>query len=117
MVKYITHTVGVVKLERRGQMWHARYQTPTGRVRRSLKVTNLRVAERKAREISDLLERGEYAVLELRESARTMTFSLFLAEFRAAYSNWGPTTWRGNESRLRLLLDEFGDLPLSGITT
>ena len=49
------HVIGQVRLRQRGpkSAWHARYMTPAGRKEESLKVTNLKVAMRKARQISD----------------------------------------------------------------
>jgi len=116
MGKYVTHRVGVVILERRGKVWHVRYTQRGQRVRRSLKVTNLRVAEKKAREISDLLEKGDYSTVELRKDAQTMTITDLAREFRTNYTNWNEETWRGNESRLKYLLLEFGHLPLPAVT-
>ena len=43
------HFVGLVRLRKIGRFWYARYTTPQGRIEKSLKVTNLRIAERKAR--------------------------------------------------------------------
>ena len=109
------HVIGQVRLRRRGakKLWHARYMTPAGRKEQSLKVTNLKVAMRKARDISDLLERGEFTTLETRQASRKMTFATLMEEFKANYTNWSESTWRGNQAMLGKLEDEFGDLPLS----
>ena len=113
------HVIGQVRLRQRGpkSAWHARYMTPAGRKEESLKVTNLKVAMRKARQISDLLERGEFVTIESRHAHKKMTFAVFMDEFRANYANWGESTWKGNEGLLKKLLDEFGPLPLNSITT
>ena len=113
------HVIGLVRLRQRGsrKFWHVRYMTPVGRKEYSLKVTNLKVAMRKARDISDLLERGEYATIETRQDTKGMTFADFVEEFRTNYTNWSPSTWRGNRAMLKKLVEEFGPLPLNGITS
>ena len=113
------HVIGQVRLRQRGpkKFWHARYMTPAGRKEQSLKVTNLKVAMRKAREINDMLERGEFTTLETRYANQKTTFASFMEEFKANYSKWGESTWRGNQAMLRKLVEEFGQLPLNGITT
>lgn len=116
--KYITHQVGSVHIELRGRIWHVRYIAPDGRrVRQSLEVTNLNIAQRKAREISDLLEQGDLPALAVRQNRSRMTFSEFLEEFRRAYTNWSPSTWKSNEYRLSILEERFGQLPLTAIST
>ena len=108
------HIVGLVRLRRHGRIWHVRYAGADGkRVERSLKLTNLRLAERKAREMSDLLERGDYPTLETRQ--QKITFGTFLQEFRERYTNWSEETWKGNQARVEKLKDEFGPLPLTAI--
>jgi integrase len=112
------HIVGQVRLRQRGprKVWHARYMTPAGRKEESLKVTNLKVAVRKATELNSILDSGQFAALEARHQAKKLTFASFMAEFKANYSRWGPTTWAGNKSRLQRLEEEFGDIPLNGLT-
>lgn len=112
------HMIGQVRLRQRGPkgVWHARYMAPEGRLETSLKVTNIKVAMRKAREISDLLERGEYTTIETRRDHRGLTFAAFLEEFRTSHSAWSENTWRGNESLLGKLASEFGPLPLAAIS-
>jgi len=110
------HFVGLVRLRKIGRFWYARYTTPQGRIEKSLKVTNLRIAERKAREINDLLENGQYQMIDARKTGQSLTFSDFMEQFRQNYMNWGETTWRGNESRLQILIVEFGTEPLTAIT-
>lgn len=113
------YVIGQVRLRQRGEkhIWHARYSTPAGRKEESLKVTNLKVAMRKAREISELLERSEYANLESRHTHKSTTFATFVEEFQASYTNWSERTWQANNGLLTKLLQEFGSLPLNSITT
>lgn len=111
------HLIGQVRLRQRKGFWHARYMTPAGRKEQSLKVTNLKVAMRKAQEINDLLEKGDYATLDSRQSNKGMTFSVFMEEFKANYARWGQNTWRGNKGMFRMLDEEFGGLPLNSIST
>ena len=113
------HVIGQVRLRQRGsrKFWHARYMTPAGRKEESLKVTNLKVAMRKANEINNMLERGEFTTLETRHTSRKKTFAAFMDEFKVNYTNWSESTWRGNQSMLKKLVEEFGQLPLTGITT
>ena len=113
------HVIGQVRLRQRGsrKFWHARYMTPAGRKEESLKVTNLKVAMCKANEINNMLERGEFATLETRHTSQKKTFAAFMEEFKANYTKWNESTWRGNQAMLRKLVEEFGQLPLNGITT
>ena len=111
-----THLIGSVCLRRRNRIWHARYTTPKGRVERSLKVTNLRVAEKKVKAINDLLERGEYALLEERSRKKSATFAGFAEEFVTTYLGWTDSTKRSMGSIVRKLVEEFGPLPISSIT-
>ena len=93
--------VGQVRLRQRGPqgVWHVRYQTPDGRVERSLKVTNLRVAQRKAQEISDLLEHGRYENLKNRERTKDLTLQEFWdGGFRDNYADWSENTWSKHRS-------------------
>jgi len=95
------HVVGQVRLRQRGPqgVWHVRYQTPDGRVERSLKVTNLRVAQRKAQEISDLLEHGRYEDLKNRERTKDLTLQEFWdGDFRDNYADWSENTWSKHRS-------------------
>lgn len=109
------HIVGPVRLHLRGRFWNASYTTEGGRVRESLKVTNLKVAEKKAREIADLIERGEYATLEDRKAQKSRTFADFLDEFGAKYKGWNENTRKGTKSILKKIKAEWGHLPLTGI--
>ena len=54
------HVVGNVRLRQHGRTWQMRYMTPEGRVEKTTGATSLKNAEKIAREINDLLERGEF---------------------------------------------------------
>jgi integrase len=112
------HVIGQVRLRQRGpqHFWHARYMTPAGRKEHSLKVTNLKVAMRKARAISDMLERGEFTMLETQKTSKQKTFASFVEEFKTSNTQWGESTKRGNEAMIKKLVEEFGHLPLIAIT-
>lgn len=111
------HLIGQVRLRQRKGFWHARYMTPGGRKEQSLKVTNLKVAMRKAQEINDLLESGEYATIETRNTSKAKTFADFMEEFKKNCTSWSQRTWKGNQALLNKLLKEFGHLPLNAVTT
>ena len=118
--QYITHRIGSVHIQKRANgYWHVRYTGLDGkRVQRSLKVTNLNVAERKARELSDLLEGGDQHALELRTPTREqrITFSSFLDIFLNNFNGWGETTRQRNSYKLNVLKNELGTFPLASIT-
>ena len=38
-------------------------------------------------------------------------------EFLPKYCNWSERTLKGEESRIRILCEQFGPLPLSGLTS
>ena len=114
----LVHVVGQITLRQRGKkgLWHARYTTPTGRKEHSLKVTNLKAATKKAREINDLLESGEHNLLERRQTNKGMLFSELVEEFSDNYLRWADSTKRGNAAMLGILVAEFGHLPLNSIS-
>ena len=111
------HIVGDVTIFQRKLHWHVAYTISGRRSRHSLKVTNLRVAQQRAREIDELIQRGEYSTLEDRKAQRDQTFATFVDEFRAKHQNWSANTWKGVQSVLRYVVAEWGDRPLTGINT
>lgn len=117
MSRKAVHIVGPVQLYQRGRYWHASYTTETGRVRESLKVTNLKVAEKKAREIAELIERGDYMTLRERRTQKHLAFAELAEEFRSKHKSWGESTWRGANGIIERLVAEWGHLPLTGINT
>ena len=113
------HVAGQVHLRQRGPngIWHARYKTPTGRVEQSLKVTNLRVAQKKASEINELLDRDDFTTLTDRSRTKDITFATFWEEFKKNYTNWSPAMWQKNRACHNKLLAEFGPVPLRASNT
>ena len=91
---------------------------PLGNGRRgheALEVTNLTVAERKAREINDLLEAGQYAKLRTRQASKHKTFSEAVKEFLRTYDRWSDSTRESTMSTVNMLVEEFGDRPIRDI--
>ena len=113
--KAAIHIVGSVRLNQRGRYWQASYTTETGRVRESLKVTNLKVAQKKAREIADLIERGEYATLQDRKINKQQTFADFAEEFKEKHNDWSESTWQACSGMIRLVVEQLGSIPLTAI--
>jgi hypothetical protein len=112
-------TVGSVNLRKNGGRWHARWQVNGKRYFRSLGVTNQRIAEKKARELSDLVEAGDYEVAQNLHSRKDRTFGEVCEEFfdhMAESGEWAPTTVDGNKSRKRRLVAHFGGVPIATIT-
>jgi len=101
--------IGQVTLYQRGRTWQASYTTPElGRKRVSLKVTNLKEAQKKAKEIDELIQRGEFVTLKERRRAQRMTFEEFITEFEQKFKNWADNTWRANNSTIKVLKAEWG---------
>ena len=114
-----TFTVGDIKVYARGQFWHCSYWTPGGRQRQTLRTANQRAAERKAREIDDLVSRQAWDELEdlFEEKKKPMTFQQFVYHhFLPKYCDWSDSTRRGNAARIKILCVEWGSRPLSSIT-
>ena len=111
---------GLVKGYLRGTAWHCTFYTPAGRQRLKLSTKNKRQAERRAREIADLIQREDWeglTKLDWKPKAKAGTFAIFVRkEFLPKYCNWSERTRKGEESRVRILCEQFGPLPLSGIT-
>ena len=110
-------SVGKVRVHQRGKWWHASYTLHGNRHRKALKVTNKEHAEARAQAIYDLIREGNYTALTELEKNRHVTFAQFLAKFRQDYHNWDENTWRGASGLLSKLVTEFGEVPLSAITT
>ena len=117
MAKKEVRHVGKVQLVPRGDWWHVRYSTPMGRIARALGVTNLRVAEQKAREIDELLQAGRFAELYQREDQRQETFRSFVTDiFVPQYPRWAESTRQSCRPLINKLLRAFGDLRMTDIT-
>ena len=95
-----------------------RYMTPEGRVEKTTGATSLKNAQKIAREVNDLLERGDYETLKTRSANQHLTFRTFVhEEFLPNYRRWSDTTREGNRGTLNKLCEEFGDKPLNVIST
>ncbi len=117
------HVVGLVRLVKRHDRWHAHYQDPddpfpAGRRRTSLKVKNLRVATDKAKEIDELLQTGRVELLRRRQGEhKGETFGQFVDEvFLKQYPRWSDTTKKYCMWIVELLKGEFGQRSLIRIT-
>ena len=111
---------GLVKEYTRGAAWHCTFYTAGGRQRRSLATRNKRQAERRAREVADHIHKEDWEALsklDWRPKPRAVTFAIFLyQEFLPKYCNWNEGTRKVEEERLRIICEQFGGLPLSGVT-
>lgn len=111
------HIIGSTRVYKRGRFWSISFSHPElGRQRESLKVTTWAEAEKKAKQINDLLEKGEHQVLNVQRERRRESFAEFLDVFRDNFSKWSESTWRSCKPMLRLLEEDFGDRQLSRIT-
>ena len=110
----------IVKGHLRGAAWHCTFYTPAGRQRRKLGTKNKRQAERRAREIADLIQREDWEALsklDWKPKATAGTFAIFVRdEFLPKYCSWSETTRKPEAGRLRILCKQFGALPLSAVT-
>ncbi|MFH1568146.1 MAG: site-specific integrase, partial [Gemmatimonadota bacterium] len=109
---------GRVRLRKQGRYWYARYTLPSGeRVSPSLHVTNKEVAEQKAREINEMLERGEVRSSADLAANKARTFSDLAAIFLESYPRWSKRTKSSQASTVRQLTRRLGERPLATITT
>ena len=111
---------GLVKGYSRGAGWHCTFYTPAGRQRRKLGTKNKRQAQRRAREVADLIQLEDWEALsklDWKPKPNAGTFSLFVREeFLPKYCTWSERTRKGEAARLRILCEQFGPLPLSAVT-
>ena len=111
---------GLVTCYPRGAAWHCTFYTPEGRKRQKLATKNKRLAERRAREIAELIQREDWealAKLDWRPKPQAGTFAIFVRnEFLPKYCSWSERTRKGETSRLKILCEQFGALPLSAVT-
>jgi len=111
---------GLVKGYPRGSAWHCTFYTPAGRHRKKLSTKNKRQAERRAREIADLIQREDWealSTLDWRPRPTASTLAIFVRdEFLPNYCSWSESTRRPEASRLKILCEQFGALPLSAVT-
>ena len=110
----------LVKVYPRGSAWHCTFYTPAGRQRRKLGTKNKRQAERRARELADLIQREDWEALSKLDwipRPQAGSFSIFVRdEFLPKYCSWRESTRRPEAGRIRILCEQFGALPLSAIT-
>ena len=104
-----THGYGRVALRKQGKYYHARFTYKGQRHYEALKVTTLEAAEKIAREINDLVERGEYTKLRNRERGKTISFGEMLDRYLSRGCRWSDSTRRQNASMVAALRREFGD--------
>jgi integrase len=109
---------GRVRLRKKGKVWHVRYRLDDGaRVSESLNVTQRTVAEGKAKEINDRLERGEIrSKADLLED-RGRTFKTLADAFLTDYPRWSDRTRKSMGPIVNKLVAKFGERPLDTITT
>jgi integrase len=111
---------GLVKGYLRGTAWHCTFYTPAGRQRLRLSTKKKRQAERRASEIAEMIQKEDWeglTKLDWKPKAQAGTFAIFVREeFLPKYCNWSERTRKGEESRIRILCEQFGALPLSGVT-
>ena len=110
-----THGYGRVSLRKQGKYYHARFTYKGVRRCEALKVTTLEAAEKIAREINDLVERGEYSKLRNREEGKTISFDEVLDMYLSKGCRWSASTRRQNASMVGKLEREFGGRPITEI--
>ena len=74
---------GLVKGYPRGAAWHCAFYTPAGRTRLKLATKNKRQAERRAREIAELIQREDWEALsklDWKPKPQAGTFALFVRD-------------------------------------
>jgi len=114
----LSYSVGATRIRKRpnSKYWFVLFKNEAGQWReKSLEVTNKVIAEQKARELSDLIEGGEYDTIETRR--RGATFAEVVAEFKESYTGWGKATFVKNNGTLNALCAEFGNLSVAAIST
>lgn len=116
--KGTSHAVGRVSIRKKGRKWYVRYRPYRGAptVEKSLEVTLYEAARDKAAALSRALETGQGAVLDLAPGKDRPTFSDLVDLFERTDRRWSETTRQGNVGRLRLLREEFGQVPLDGFS-
>jgi integrase len=116
--KQQTHMIGKVQVRKKTgrRYWAVRYSLPGGQRKEiSLEVTNLKRALEKAREIDEMLQRGDYAGLQERDSKKHTTMEEFIEEFKQSYTGWSEDTFRRNRYFLENIIHEWGEVPLRAI--
>ena len=72
------------------------------------------------RRIAELIQREDWealAKLDWRPKPQAGTFAIFVRnEFLPKYCSWSERTRKGETSRLKILCEQFGALPLSAVT-
>lgn len=110
--------VGAVTVKKRrgiANYW-AYYRDSNGKQRlRSLKTNNLKEAIARARKIDDAIQSGTDQRLESVRKNRTTTLAAVMESFVKVCS-WSPTTLDRNRSRMKLINERFGDIPIAQIT-
>ena len=110
---------GRVRIHKRGPWWYARFQAAGKRQELALKVTNRVVAEDLAHKLNAALEKDEpweHALGRAQDGEPTVEGFIY-SDFLPRFCDWGEQTRLCEASRLRILCEEFGALPLSGVTS
>jgi len=107
---------GQVRLRKHGRYWYARFTHAGKRHEIPLRVTNKVPAEAKARQINDALDCGEpWEWVTGRLPAGSRTFAEVAEEYLDKGSRWADSTRKANLSTVRMLVREFGGLPVTQI--
>ena len=110
---------GRVRIHKRGPWWYARFQPAGKRQELALKVTNKVVAEDLAHKLNSALEKGEpweHAVGKIKDGESTVE-GFIHDHFLPRFCDWSENTRLVEVTRLRVLCEEFGALPMSDITS
>ena len=115
---YKTYAVGMIQVFARGKkgIYRARWSWQGKRVEKSLKVTNLQVALRKARDIDDALQRGDTQLLAARDKGQHITFSQLVDEVMDKYTGWSQATKEKMGPYLTHAVAQFGNSTLNQIS-
>ena len=107
---------GRVSIRKKGKYYCARWTEGKRQREKSLRVTNLEVAKRLARQISDALEKEEPWEWVLGGSdSNEPTFAEAVNEYLEKGSRWAASTRRQNKHTVQLLVKEFGAISVSKV--
>jgi integrase len=120
----VTGGYGVVRTYKDGRtgFWYARFRFRGKRENFKLTapggapITRKDIADEHAREISEMLEVGQWGKLENRRQARNRTFREVAADYLQKGCRWSESTRRGCKSSFNRIMEELGDLPIADVT-
>ena len=113
----ISFRVGRVSGRRRGDWWQLRFSVAGKRLEEHVNTRSITRARERASEIDRIVVEGSADELASLRESKTITLAELVDEFMAKTTNWEDSTKKGTCGIRGAIVAEWGQLPVSEITT